>query len=475
MALSDEMDVQGSAPMPPSPQLPALFWFTPRGDGDDLRWHGPPLRDRDHPIGREAEALLSELDLRMPELPLHSWHVVWQLTTRAKAAATERQLLEEHALAGVAERHRLADERLARLSDERDELGLQVDKARNSMADEESAFAEAAARGGLVGCTRTADAAAFLRVLDGTPDESPAPDEPEVAETLPEPSHEKPTKLGVVLLWIAPLVCGFMLALTLGSLLGIISLGDLRRGGSSLWIALFAALFGMVIVYLLGEFISRAVRAIAELTVGKQYPEALPPTKPRSSFVLFTLLTFAGLVAAAEILAEALGLQALHQQRLQELHRFDSTIGVSGMHFAVYLLLGVLITAPYLLYKAGLAWSSYRAPNPIPPAVPEVAAAPPATQVQSPAVQEAITRAHRVTQLRQLVARLVAQLIEVETAYRAAEHIRADSSFDPATQHRLDAAYAAACRETACVHDLIERLIEAREKVIGRPRMVEDG
>jgi hypothetical protein len=165
--------------------------------------------------------------------------------------------------------------------------------------------------------------------------------------------QDKGGKLRQVTEVVAPFMCGGMLALCLGTLIGILDLSDLDRLNERWPSLIIAWVLGFVIVYLIGQAADGTVRAFWHaVTPG--------PTRPRARssrwWPLFVLAIATAVLFAAEITAETFGLRELHLQRLQALRHEDGTTALELLPYYIYALIGTLISGPYLVFKMRSSW-----------------------------------------------------------------------------------------------------------------------
>ncbi len=150
-----------------------------------------------------------------------------------------------------------------------------------------------------------------------------------------------------------------MLALCIGTLTGLLSLTDLRNFDRPI-VLLLAFVLGTVIVALIGGLVHSAVSSLAQyLEEGSRAADDGPSPRLRSLAVVIVLLSSALLFMVAEIVAEALGLRDLHLQRLISERRVGGGGGSAEgglMPLALYMIVGTLISGPYIFYKAAKAW-----------------------------------------------------------------------------------------------------------------------
>ena len=186
--------------------------------------------------------------------------------------------------------------------------------------------------------------------------------------------------------FLAPLVCGFMLALCLGTLVGILDLEDFSRRDSVPKFVLAAAL-GFVIVYLMGELFANTVHALTRTLEMKEEAElgevaevrdpaledrtllgrmhALgnfrrpPAPRLRAGLGITLLLILAAMgLGFAEVIAEGYGIRELHHQQISRRMRFrnPNLPQEEELFLPLYLIIGTLISGPYLMYKCSKSW-----------------------------------------------------------------------------------------------------------------------
>ena len=207
---------------------PTVFWHDPNRRRDEVRWLEPPLDLEDGSgDGNRAEALLTELRRVLPGLPLTTWRLLWKYYTLARAATHDLLALERECRHALAARNRVAEQRRAEIEAELRQLKEQRQSVEQELNEALPQFAEAAARAGIE-CEPDPekvqhalyDAAPTIDELAGRYGIGPATDGKQ------SPLHRVLAALFSIL---APIVSGFVLALCLGTLVGILSLTDLQR------------------------------------------------------------------------------------------------------------------------------------------------------------------------------------------------------------------------------------------------------
>jgi len=418
------MNGNGTKPKDPS----SLFWQQPIAADEEVNWFVPPLPRREE-HSEQVVGLLNELTTMMPHMPMRSWLARWNYHTRAAASAAEQVDVEREAerrfteqiARGEVDGKRL-DDMILSLEEREQVVERQVNEAQKE-------FADAAAAAGL-SCephSRRDQAVTQPVPLDkrllAAPTKSktspPAPPAP-ISDLTYAPSGINPqcveealqvevpdldavagrhgvspiprgtlwnTILTFFMQFLAPLVCGFMLALCLGTLVGILDLDDFSRRDSVPKFVLAAAL-GFVIVYLMGELFANTVHSLTRTLEMKEEMEdydreherdqmaadrsilgrlsALgrfrrPPTpRLRAGLGASILLLFAALgLGFAEVIAEGSGIRELHHQQIARRMRFrnpNSQPPEEELPYLLYMVIGTLISGPYLMYKCSKSW-----------------------------------------------------------------------------------------------------------------------
>ncbi len=350
-----------------------LFWHSvPQ---DEVVWHIPPaLLAPDQQVdNQEAGKLIDGFAKLLNEHPGRALGLQWHYQTRALAAAAEHR---EVNLANKALRQEILDQSQRDLEAVNQTLTAkqsQYSSASDEFAQLQMSLAEAMATAGLAVFTDSkstqaasgdgGDLTPSTRFTHGVEDSInellPTTEEIAGQHGILRPKKEGPADLTVAIFMqiIAPLVAGLLLAVCLGTLIGLLDIDTILRPDGLPRLALSAAL-GFVIVYLMGE----VVRTVIGLAAGnqEQYDEA-PRQSPRFRFASPMTAVAAALcliLATGEITAEGLGLRMLHAQEVTREMRFKgaNTPAPVDEPLVVYMLIGTLISGPYLLYKATHTW-----------------------------------------------------------------------------------------------------------------------
>ncbi len=424
--LSAATNGNGAKPKEPT----SLFWQQPIAAEEEVNWFVPPLPRREEQ-GEQVEQLLKELNSMVPHMPMRSWLAKWNYHTRSAASAAEQVDVEREAEKRFSEQCARGEVDGRRLDEMIHSLEGREQAIEGELTDAQKAFAEAAARAGLA-CLpdpnrlssqpATPPVSLDKRLLaapvaKAKPTVTAAPDP--ISDLNYAPSGISPQSVEEALqaevpdldavagqqgvspiprltLWntiltffmqfLAPLVCGFMLALCLGTLVGILDLDDFSRRDSMPKFILAAAL-GFVIVYLMGELFSNTIHALtralemkAELDEEELQVARDPMTEDRSitgrlrAFGTFrrpaaprlraglgicgVFILGALFLGFAEVLAEGSGIRELHHQQIARRARFRNPAlpPDEELPWLLYMVIGTLISGPYLMYKASKAW-----------------------------------------------------------------------------------------------------------------------
>lgn len=383
----------------------SLFWQHPISDQEEVNWFVPPLPRREEKH-EEVNGLLSELCDHMKDTPMRAWLVRWNYATRSAAAAGEEVDVELEAEQRFAIQQERAEVECKKIDAMLSSLENREKETETELIAAQKSFAEASANAGLA-CNpdpkyltsrfNEADLTDFYFAPSGI---NPQCVEDAVQAIVPDldavagEQGVSPTQrhslwstiLTYFMQFLAPLVCGFMLAICLGTLVGILDLDDFSRRDSFPKFALSAAL-GFVIVYLMGEIFSNAVHSLTRTLEergedGEQAPPPLPntqsayppgrvtpeftrskstpPTLRTGKRIAIGLIVVALCLGFAEVVAEGIGIRELHRQQMARRARFGGG-GIGGhgeeeLPILMYLLIGTLISGPYLFYKASKAW-----------------------------------------------------------------------------------------------------------------------
>ena len=453
---------------PVAPESGSMYWQqNMAGQGREILWYNPPLptsqRRRDE-LGTMVSSFTGLLGDRSPR----GWFLLWTYQSRAAAAQEEAERLEQESRAFLkaeteraqVERHGLEAE-IVRLAGERARLETTLEA-------QQERFAEITGRASLI---PEAGPVTVQGVETALQKQTPSLERVAGYHGVSPAHHDmgifKMISTGIFGV-LAPLVSGFMLALCLGTLVGLVDLKALKRPElrlSDYFPFILSAVLGFVIVYLMGELYYTAIhaltRALEEREEGKR-PGSLPSRYRAALGVAMVLLVGAVVLGCSEIAAEAMGLRALHLTRIADLEIRGVTEHELPMF--LYTLIGLLISGPYLLYKSARAWNHHDL---------NLRHAWLLHQQEEwnrdRRGQEAVQASfHQARVLEQTTARLEL----VKTHEEAARTRRAELNtvaLSPEMRVRLDEARGAAVGEAARLHQMIEQLVDTHEPLHAAP------
>jgi hypothetical protein len=463
--------LNGKGPRPaagttPSEREHGSFWRQPLSEREhEIQWFHPPVPV--HPERREEVGnLIGDLAQQLNEdSPYRAWLLCWTFETRAAATQEELEDVERETDSWLkAATVRAADETV-RLDRKIEELAAVQAEATAVVDRQQEQLAEALAKSGLPVDAASATPQTVESALQRT---LPSLDAVAGQNGVRPASEEKAHPLKVIIFDVlAPLASGFMLALCLGTLTGLIESNVVKKqefGAGEIQKFLAAGVLGFVLVCCMGQALYNAVGSLSRaLEQGARGGEGagvpVPPRFRHSTGIAVTLLALVGVLAMAEVTAEAMGLRSLHGERLRSVNLGKRPEAQEKeLPFGLYFLIGMLISGPYLAYKASNGWSG--AENQMRRGwLQHMQNEWLASRRGDPAVREAFRHAH-------LVARHQAALTVVDTELLAAKQMRAalqDVTLTADRQKRLDDARAAAVGESARLHGMIEQIVDLRE------------
>ncbi|BCW95250.1 MAG: hypothetical protein WHS44_01070 [Fimbriimonadales bacterium] len=218
--------------------------------------------------------------------------------------------------------------------------------------------------------------------------------------------------------FFAPLAAGLLLGVNLGVITGLLSLEVLQRG-EALWLVAMAAVIGLFVEKLVGN---TAHSLMASAATASEKRDAIEVAEPfptmRSGWrVAFFLLVITVLTVAIATV-DALGLHMLYEERQLEA-QLTGGGGSTEVPLWVFFIAGLIISAPYIVYKAVKGWRE-----------PEVRQRDARIAYlhrrhgekrrEEPAVQQAFAKAQEVANLRQRRETLIAELEHIEQRLDAA-------------------------------------------------------
>lgn len=326
----------------------------------EMRWFTPALPSPRTELGA-VEARLASVGAILGDHPGWREMLQWTYETRVRPAAMELEAAERQVAAQTEARAESGRQSADDLERRITELENRRETLEKELETEAAGYAEAMGQAGLM--AQPADAVAGpAHVREALQDVAPTVDEIAGEHGIVPPSADDGKGLGSVIMeGAAPIVCGFMLAISLGTLTGLLDLVDLQtlRRPPMVFIAFTV---GAVIVALIGNLVKATVAGYV-MRGEDRYPDAAPVPRLRSKGFLALMATACLLFIAAEVTAEALGLRDLNRQRLIEDARLSSTAAAGSLNvddrlmaLPFFLVIGTLISGPYVAYKAARGW-----------------------------------------------------------------------------------------------------------------------
>ena len=503
-----------------SPASQSLFW--PAQPEEETAWHLPPLPSSNRSQAQD-EQMLDDLSSTITDRPLRAWLYKWRYRTRAAAASAEQSEVEKDAAELHVQIKTRSERELARLEQIIERLTGEGQSIESELQSARRDLAQSVAQAGIALPIHLMEGAGGtdkdstnqnmpihgikLKHLEDSLEDS----KPTIAELAGMHGMRAPGKgsfftilLSYVMQIFAPLVAGMLLALCLGVLVGLFDIESLQRSDSYPMLMLAAAL-GFVIVYLMGEVYHHTVGMLGRNLERAEQQEGAPhPPRIRGGLgIAIAFAALAGTLAIAEITSEGLGLRILNQQQIARENRFQGGVasqntpaasppalqrGVAGQNrtvpqqpsrpvlnasstnssgnlpLIVYMLIGALISGPYLMYKSVSAWNENEEEQRESWLLNQQREWLCARRSE-PYVQEALQKSHRVEMLERHLQQ-VKELLTTEEQKRdktilmeMPEHI----------QKRRQAARAAAVGEAAQLHQSIEELINHLEPMPPAP------
>ena len=445
-----------------APEPGSMYWQqNMAGQGREILWYNPPLptsqRRRD-----ELAAMVSSFTGMLGERSPRGWFLLWTYQSRAAAAQEEAERLEAEARTFLQTETERAEGERKSLDAEITRLGEERTRLETTLEAQQERFAEITGRAGLI---PEAGPVTVQGVEAGLQKETPSLDRVAGRHGV-SPAH---LDNGILKLLsnalfggVAPLVSGFMLALCLGTLVGLVDMKALKRPDlrlSDYFPFLLSALLGFVIVYLMGELYYTAIHALTRALEERDTTKRLGalPSRYRAALgVALMLLVGAAVLGCSEIAAEAMGLRALHLARIADLDIRGIT--ERELPMLLYVLIGLLISGPYLLYKSAKAWNHHDLNLRHSWLLHQQE-----EWVRDRRGQEGVQAAfHQARVLEQTTAHLELVKTHEEAARTRRTELNTVALSDE-MRMRLDEARGAAVGEAARLHQMIEQLVDAHE------------
>ncbi|MFN3689589.1 MAG: hypothetical protein ACK4UU_01535 [Fimbriimonadales bacterium] len=151
----------------------------------------------------------------------------------------------------------------------------------------------------------------------------------------------------------APLAAGLLLGVNLGVIVGLLNLEVLQRA-ETLWLVAMAAIIGLFVEKLVGNTAYSLASSAAQASEQRDALDTAAPFPSMRStrrVILFGLVI--SLMTFAIALVDALGLHLLYEERR---NAPENPTEDAPIPFWVFLIAGLIISTPYIIYKAVKGW-----------------------------------------------------------------------------------------------------------------------
>lgn len=403
----------------------------------------------------EIGEMLGKLEGLLPEAKLSFWEFIFLYRTRAAQATEAYKYAERESLKKIDEQNIEIEARKTELDKEITEQKKERKEIDGQHLKANYEYSKAISTSGLKGTNETPSPEEIENLLDET-----AP-EPEEIHGKHGSGRQTNRTMGEQVLTtfyetFAPLLAGFVLAVTFGTLAGFVTLNDIVKGDHR-GILIGCCLLGFIIVYAVGHLAQYTVETTADsLETNQQHSR--PRHRRGIVFTVFLSLVLL-FITTCEIKIEAEGLRSLHEQRNNEMLRLNPEAEVGLLSGWAYLLMGTIASGSYIAYKLSRSWrmcqhalqDNWQANER-------------RTWIESkrsePSVRLAFVLAGTIKMLQDRIGVLDESIAGLE---KRLEELRPLTEPDEKTQERLDYLYAAAAAEAARLIDYIHKLIEKHE------------
>ncbi len=400
------------------------------------------------------EMLHSLADL-LKNLPFRAWELICRFRVQAAQATEAWRFADSEAHRRLAERNAEIQQRKAELGQclaekraKRDEIEEQRAKARTDCA---AAISTAGLKG--------SDESPSPELVESLIDDS-APEANEISGDYGEGRLEAPSMGEQVLLTlfegIAPLLAGFVLAVTFGTLAGFVTLNDITKG-DRMGVLLGCGALGFIIVFAVGHLAQYTVESAADGLQNRR--QGGSPSYRWSLVIAACLCAVLLLVVTCEIKTESEGLRSLHEQRNAEIQRLNPDARVSLLPWWAYVLMGTIASGSYVACKAGRTWRKCQI------ALQDNWQASRRrewleSKRNEPPVRLAFALAETIRVLDGKLGSLDENIAGLE---KQCDELTPRTGFDESTQERLDYLYSVAAAEAARFFDEVHKLVDACE------------
>lgn len=153
----------------------------------------------------------------------------------------------------------------------------------------------------------------------------------------------------------APLTAGLLLGVNIGVITGFLTLDDLINL-RNLTILLLAASIGFVVEKMGGYVYYSLSESIAQALERRAAPQGTRPVPSLKGFLPISVLVLLALaLGVSMVTVDALGLRMLHEEAIRQM-QLEGMTSEGTFPFWVYILVGMIVSMPYLIYKAVRGW-----------------------------------------------------------------------------------------------------------------------
>jgi hypothetical protein len=335
----------------------AHFWQEPP---EEDTWFVPPQPHGQNRLQVEKHLLEMRAMMEQHNLPAHAIDLLWKYHTGADIAQRELRLVYEE-----------TGEELSKLHQE---YRTKRDEWRKAREDFVAAFSasrlswyhEPAIKGKNEPGTPQAlsaptgnDGVSLMHIEDALRHNTPTPQEICGQDGIEPVSTEMRwyhRLYHLLMETFAPLAAGFLLGLNISIITGLLELSDLKRG-DRLWLFMIAGIIGLCVEKLLGESHYNLFGSLSRRIEPRQqaHPDKIPFPYHRSTLLVGVLLSLLFIVDIATLTVDALGLRMLHLQNIAD-QKFLNVQADTLLPMYVYLIIGTIVSMPYLFYKAIKGW-----------------------------------------------------------------------------------------------------------------------
>lgn len=339
----------------------AQFWQKPP---EEDTWFSPP-----QPHGQNREVIERQLAamqdlIAQRNLPAHAVDLLWKYHTGADISERELRQVHEETSRELSELHRQYRAKRDEWRKTREEFVAAFASSGLSWYHEPVKGKNDPGTPQALAAPTSDDGVNLMHIEDALSHNTPTPQEicgqhgiePVSTETR---WHQRLYYL--LMETFAPLAAGFLLGLNISVITGLLELSDLKRG-DRMWLFAIAGFIGLCVEKLLGESHYNLFGSLSRRIEPKEqvHPDRVPFPFHRSGVLIGVMLFLLFIVDIATLTVDALGLRMLHAQNIAD-QRFLNVHVDSLLPMYVYLIIGTIVSMPYLFYKAIRGWKDSEA------------------------------------------------------------------------------------------------------------------